>query len=178
MSRRRKRRKPPGDVQLNLAAMLDMAFQLLAFFILTFRPAPIEGHFQLHMPPPQAALTQVPIDDSAPPTDGVDAPAFVETLDLFVMSDHVGLVTAINVGQQTVVAGRLTAASIQQLNTNLRSVFSIQAVPFDRIQLHVDRRLHYEELMKIVDVCTRQTLPDGSQMRQVGFVELTASPAP
>ena len=52
MARRRKKHKPPGEVQINLAAMLDMAFQLLAFFILTFRPAPIEGHFQLHMPPP------------------------------------------------------------------------------------------------------------------------------
>jgi len=176
MSRRRKRRKPPADVQLNLAAMLDMAFQLLAFFIMTFHPAPIEGHFQLHMPPP-GQMTAAPMDNStAPPTEGVDAPSFVETLDLFVRSDDRGEVTAINVGQQEVVLGRLTAKSIQQLNSHLRSVFTIQAVPFDRIQLHVDRRLHYEELMKIVDVCTRQTLPDGSQMRQVGFVEL-ADPA-
>ena len=106
----------------------------------------------------------------------MSAPAFVETLDLFVRADNRGQVTAINVGQQEVVVGNLTAAAIQQLNTNLRAVFNIQAVPFDRIQLHVDRRLHYEELMKIVDVCTRQTLPDGTQMRQVGFVEL-ADPA-
>ena len=27
-------------VELDVTAMLDMAFQLLAFFILTFRPAP------------------------------------------------------------------------------------------------------------------------------------------
>ena len=171
MSRRRKRRKPPGDVQLNLAAMLDMAFQLLAFFIMTFRPAPIEGHFQLHMPPP-GQMTAAPMATTTPPVEGVDAPSFVETLDLFVKADNRGEVTAINVGQQEVVVGRLTAIATQQLNTHLRSVFTIQAVPFDRIQLHVDRRLHYQELMKIVDVCTRQTLPDGSQMRQVGFVEL------
>ena len=31
------------EVELNLAAMLDMAFQLLTFFILTFRPPPVEG---------------------------------------------------------------------------------------------------------------------------------------
>ena len=37
MSLRRARRRPEGDgPTLNLAAMLDMAFQLLAFFILTF----------------------------------------------------------------------------------------------------------------------------------------------
>ncbi len=40
-------------MELNLAAMLDMAFQLLTFFILTFRPAPVEGQILLRMPPPQ-----------------------------------------------------------------------------------------------------------------------------
>ena len=42
------------EVELNLAAMLDMAFQLLTFFILTFKPAPIEGQIALRMPPPQS----------------------------------------------------------------------------------------------------------------------------
>ncbi len=35
-----------------MASMLDMAFQLLTFFILTFRPAPIEGQISLRLPPP------------------------------------------------------------------------------------------------------------------------------
>ena len=38
-------------VELNVTAMLDMAFQLLAFFILTFRPGPFEPAVQLHLPP-------------------------------------------------------------------------------------------------------------------------------
>ena len=171
MARRRKRRKPPGEVQMNLAAMLDMAFQLLAFFILTFRPAPVEGHFQLHMPPavPQTDVNQSTDTNSS---TGGETSAFVETLELYIMADNRGQVTAIHVGQQTVVAGRLTGDALGKLNANLRSNFGVQESPYERIQLHVDRRLHYEELMKIVDVCTRQTLPDGSQMRQVGFMEL------
>src|SRR6186713_3046719 len=51
--RRKRKRRQQGDVELNLAAMLDMAFQLLAFFILTFKPAPVEGEVLLRMPPPQ-----------------------------------------------------------------------------------------------------------------------------
>ena len=54
MGRRRKKRRSQSEVELNLAAMLDMAFQLLTFFILTFRPAPIEGQISLRLPPPQA----------------------------------------------------------------------------------------------------------------------------
>ena len=170
MARRRKKHKPPGEVQINLAAMLDMAFQLLAFFILTFRPAPIEGHFQLHMPPPTVTPTDlVPSTESPNPSPG-EAPSFVETLDLMIRADNRGQVTSIDVGRESVVAGRLTQPAIQQLNTKLRS--SLKDAPYDRIQLHVDRRLHYEELMKIVDVCTRQTLPAGTPMRQVGFMEL------
>ena len=37
--RRRRGHHSQEEVELNLAAMLDMAFQLLTFFILTFRPA-------------------------------------------------------------------------------------------------------------------------------------------
>jgi biopolymer transport protein ExbD len=39
---RGKKKRNQGEVELNLAAMLDMAFQLLTFFILTFKPAPVE----------------------------------------------------------------------------------------------------------------------------------------
>src|SRR5260370_34109948 len=69
MRKRHKRKRPPEDVQLNLAAMLDMAFQLLAFFILTFRPAPVEGQINLNLPPP------VPIAKPGdPPKDEVGEP--------------------------------------------------------------------------------------------------------
>ena len=38
-----KKHRSTEDVTLNVTAMLDMAFQLLAFFILTFRPPPGEA---------------------------------------------------------------------------------------------------------------------------------------
>ena len=44
------------DVELNVTAMLDMAFQLLAFFVLTFRPGPFEPAVQLHLPPAQPVV--------------------------------------------------------------------------------------------------------------------------
>ena len=41
------------DVELNVTAMLDMAFQLLAFFVLTFKPPPGEDQIYLKLPPAQ-----------------------------------------------------------------------------------------------------------------------------
>ena len=47
------RRRSEEDVELNVTAMLDMAFQLLAFFVLTFRPPPGEAQIYLKLPPAQ-----------------------------------------------------------------------------------------------------------------------------
>ena len=47
------RRKGPADLvepDLPITPMLDMSFQLLAFFIFTFRPAPPEGQIALALP--------------------------------------------------------------------------------------------------------------------------------
>ena len=38
-----------------IAPMLDMAFQLLTFFVLTYHPAPQEGQFVMNLLPPQPA---------------------------------------------------------------------------------------------------------------------------
>ena len=43
--------KSDEEVTLNVTAMLDMAFQLLAFFVLTFRPPPAEAQIFLKLPP-------------------------------------------------------------------------------------------------------------------------------
>ena len=45
------RKRSQQDVELNMASMLDMAFQLLAFFILTFQPPPLESQISLRLPP-------------------------------------------------------------------------------------------------------------------------------
>ncbi len=56
--RRHKKARGHEEVSLNLAAMLDMAFQLLAFFILTFRANPVEGQINLNLPPPVPVAPQ------------------------------------------------------------------------------------------------------------------------
>lgn len=58
MSRRKKSPSAPVEPDLPITPMLDMSFQLMAFFILTFRPAPTEGQISLALPkldggPPQ-----------------------------------------------------------------------------------------------------------------------------
>ena len=59
---------------LNVTAMLDMAFQLLAFFVLTFRPPPGEDQIYLKLPPaqPVAGMTgtqEAGADETKDPKD-------------------------------------------------------------------------------------------------------------
>jgi len=174
MRKRRGHHKRKSDkVDLNLAAMLDMAFQLLTFFILTFRPAPVEGQLALHLPPP-VALTKVTADQAAQAKDneGSGNLTDLETLNIFITADDPGDVDLIKVGMNPVVKGRLNKVSINRLDQALKEIFDRQAIPFDRIQLAVDGRLRYEELMKIVDVCTKQKLPNGQLLQRVSFIEM------
>ena len=104
MSRRHRRRSKKG-VELNLAAMLDMAFQLLTFFILTFRPAPIEGHLALNLPPP---IPQTQVERSEKPVEGggPSVPQF-EALHLFVSSNEAGDVAQVKLENSVIASGRL-----------------------------------------------------------------------
>lgn len=40
----------PAKVDVQLTSMIDVVFQLLAFFLVTFRVAAVEGDFQLRLP--------------------------------------------------------------------------------------------------------------------------------
>jgi len=53
-----------------ITPMLDMAFQVLAFFIMTYHPSALEGHFDIKMLPPEKVAAKGKEDTSKdPPTD-------------------------------------------------------------------------------------------------------------
>jgi biopolymer transport protein ExbD len=171
MRRRRKRkRSSQEEVTLNLAAMLDMAFQLLAFFILTFKPAPVEGQINLNLPPPVPIAPQneqQPKDDPGDP--GIAA---AHTLTITIVAAGNGQVASISVGLAKLYDGPMDGRKLQILDKRLKDVFAIEGKPFDQVLLRVGKALNYGELMKIIDVCTRQKMADGKPVNKISFVEL------
>jgi biopolymer transport protein ExbD len=168
--RRHKRKRPQQEeVTLNLAAMLDMAFQLLAFFILTFKPNPVEGQINLNLPPP------VPIMDQTKPTEEADSDgtgqAAAKTLTITVVSAGNGQVASMTVGLAKLFEGPLEGGRLRQLDRRLKDVFAIEGT-FDQVLLRVGTSLDYGELMKIIDVCTKQKMADGKPVNKISFVEL------
>jgi biopolymer transport protein ExbD len=166
---RRRHRKSKEEVELNLAAMLDMAFQLLTFFILTFRPAPIEGQLSLNLPPP-VPITNVAAEQ---PADSGDAGmASTNSLVIAIRADHDGNVAGVSVGPGRAFVGPANAYNLHELDRQLRVLFGIQHTPYDQVLIRVAPALRYEDLMKIIDVCTRQKLPDGTRLQKISFTEL------
>jgi biopolymer transport protein ExbD len=170
--RRRRRVRAQSEVELNLASMLDMAFQLLAFFILTFHPSPIEGQLSLHLPP-AAPLTNVASDkvDTAKPSDAGATTA--KTLDISVFADKQGDVSRVQVGMRGAFTGPADAGNLRKLEKKLQEAFGFAGTPFEQIVVRVAPNLRYEELMKVIDVCTRQKMPDGQTLRKISFVEMS-----
>jgi biopolymer transport protein ExbD len=165
--RPRHRRKPPDDVQLNLAAMLDMAFQLLAFFILTFRPAPVEGQINLNLPPPVPIAS--PEAANVEPSDA-NVVAAAKTLIITIDASPNGQVSSVKVGFEELFRGPLDANKLRMLDKRLKAIFAIDA--FEQVLLRVGKSLDYGELMRIVEICTKQKMSDGKPLNKISFVPL------
>ena len=50
MAKKYRKEEKPFPVDLPITPMLDMSFQILSFFIITFHPMPQEGQLSLHLP--------------------------------------------------------------------------------------------------------------------------------
>jgi biopolymer transport protein ExbD len=174
MRRRRRRARAQAEVELNLASMLDMAFQLLAFFILTFHPSPIEGQLSLHLPP-ASPITNVATEkvDTAQAADAGATTA--KTLEISVFANPKGDVSRVQVGLRGAFTGPADAVNLRKLEKQLHEAFGFAGTPFEQIVVRVAPNLRYEELMKVIDVCTRQKMPDGQMLRKISFVEMSES---
>src|SRR5205085_12633268 len=74
----KRRKKDAGpEVELPITPMLDMAFQLLAFFIFTYHPSDLEGQMELNLPDkPDNRAADIP--DNPQPNMMADQPPDVE----------------------------------------------------------------------------------------------------
>jgi biopolymer transport protein ExbD len=175
---RRRNKHVQEEVQLNLAAMLDMAFQLLAFFILTYKPSPIEGHLAMRLPKP-GTVSSIASGESSSASETMAA-EFKESFLVVVYADGAGRVSKVTTSPigGDVFDGAATSEHLARLNRTMAEAFS-QAGAYEQVEIVSAPALRYDELMKVVDVCLRQQMPDGTQLQNISFSKLPSdSPAP
>ncbi len=124
----------------------------------------------LHLPP-AVPITNVASDknDTAQAADAGVSTA--KTLEVSVFANPKGDVSRVQVGLHVAFTGPADAVNLRKLERQLQQVFV--GAPFEQIVVRVAPTLRYEELMKVIDVCTRQKLSDGQTLRKISFVEMS-----
>ena len=163
----RSRRHIQGDVELNMAAMLDMAFQLLAFFILTFQPSPVEGCIALRMPP--ASPVTKPDQSqagAASPDDAALLPSVTLQLQVTVTAGQNGGIAAIRIGERPPVS------SLAVFEQDIKTLMKLSDVPFEQVLIRVGPTLEYENVLKVLEICARNKLTQGNEPTKVSIQEM------
>ena len=133
-------------VELNVTAMLDMAFQLLAFFVLTFRSSPIEPGFMMHMPPAMPVVVKAGPEPPVEPIINIAdfKPAGVDTLRIDLYSES-GRLEGITLSHGPV-------DSLDDLRQKLRPFLEDPKSPIEQIVVHASDRLQYSNVMEVVGI--------------------------
>ncbi|QEH35681.1 Biopolymer transport protein ExbD/TolR [Aquisphaera giovannonii] len=144
---RRYRPGPPEEVMFPVAPMLDMAFQLLAFFVLTFKAPSAETHIDLHLPATPAALPAAP--------EGRARPGAVRSVDADLENDLLIRAEADDLGDlKALKLGDAPLPDLAALGDRLtRYTGLLNGRPL-RVRLVADDRLRYEPAARIVATCS------------------------
>jgi biopolymer transport protein ExbD len=160
MFRRRNKNDDPGVV-LPITPMLDMAFQLLAFFIFVYHPSDLEGQMELNLPDKKEAAAEEPPDKPQPA--GMDEPQVEADISVILRTQHDGQRDG-EISQILIREGpdevpvENTDALLKQL-TERRSKLANK----EGIKLQGDGRLKWAKIVSIMDVCRK------AGFRDVGF---------
>jgi biopolymer transport protein ExbD len=159
-----------GGVQLGLiiTPMLDMSFQLMSFFIMTYHPSALEGHIDGNLLPPTLIATTGPQKDNTPMDDlpPVDQePDLKDVLMVVVKSVDKGQVEGNrrdgepsrimlkrpeNPMPATVVDTDMSLSDgLKKLTAELKSETGLKS----NIKIEADGNLKHEYLMQVYDAC-------------------------
>ena len=144
-------------VELPITPMLDMSFQLMAFFIFTFRPAPSEGQIAMTLP-------NIEGGDSAAPSLLDDKPVtFVVTVD----NGPGGTLGNMTIREKDgPPGGDALGADIRRYQAELRKRRADLKGRPSKVTLEIGNAVLHEYVVQLLDVA-----------RQVGFEDIAPVPA-
>ena len=144
------------EVELPITPMLDMTFQLLAFFILTYQPAAVEeGQLEFSLPAKIAAAGAAEPEPSDVPLPGeLDLKADV-TVTLKAQRDGIndGAISAIVIQSRE---GETSVSNLEALARYLKNQRTSQDLnDKTNIQIQADSKLKYAFVIDAMDTCIR-----------------------
>src|SRR5262245_65093729 len=89
--RRHEKAEPAPGVELPITPMLDMAFQLLTFFVFTYHPSALEGQIEMMLPKSAEAMAKSPEDvDPNKPSDDEKDPELASEMTIIIKAQAGG----------------------------------------------------------------------------------------
>ena len=174
---KRHQEQPPAGVSLGLiiTPMLDMSFQILAFFIMTYHPSALEGHIPGSLVPPEKSATkgqETQASDEIPTSVPEDLllPELSEAITVKVKAATAGQggdrlpgqFSQILIWRKTDTSARPVAdvdSSIEQglkrLESELRAIQKDAGAEKANIKIEGDGELKQQYVMAVYDVCKR-----------------------
>jgi biopolymer transport protein ExbD len=168
MTVRRKSEAGP-EPNLPVTPMLDMAFQLLAFFVMTYHPSDLEGQMELSLPSENISKANSAEEvkaDAAPDKDKpIDLPVSVTVIVRTQRDNNVntGTISGIIVEEDV---GKHPVETLDKLLDELKTRRAT-AENKENIKIQADAKLKWSEVISVVDVC-----------KQAGFTNVSFAPPP
>ena len=163
------------DVEINkvITPMLDMAFQIFAFFIISYHPSQLEGQMLLNLPDAAQAKAAKP-EDARPDqsmTGQLEMPAEISVIAKTKRPDgsQDGSISQISVqerlGTKDVIKQEQGSKEVPNLDVLRKYLQSVRGSLSNQndIKIEAESGLRYEYIMQIMDMCTR------AGFKNVGF---------
>ena len=121
-------------VEMQMTPMIDIVFQLLVFFVMSFKIVEVEGDFNIKMP--AAAPSEGPVEDTFPP------------ITVRLEADNQGRLAGIRLGSKPLT-------SFQALHLEIRALIGDDRGPGSfaesaEVELDVDYNLKYEYVVHAI----------------------------
>jgi len=163
---RRRSAEAATEVELPITPMLDMAFQLLTFFVFTYHPSSLEGQMEMTLPASGEAKAAAPEDVN--PNKPSDTELEIPSELTIVIKTATGDENAHTPSQYIVEAREGTLSPMTTLKE--LEAYLIKAKETlgnkDDIKIKADSRLKYAYIMEVMDVCNN---PKKGGFKRVGF---------
>lgn len=160
-----KSKKPslPDAIPIDMTPMIDIVFQLLTFFVMTFKVSESEGDFNVKMPlaAPRAGL---PDDKQLPP------------MKLRLRASPTGNLAEIALNDRTFSAWRDLHNHVAGIIGDDRGPGSIQSTA--EIEIDADYNLRYEHVISAVTAVSGANQPNGSVIKLVEKIKFTPPKQP
>jgi len=139
----------PEEIKINMTAMIDIVFQLLVFFIMTFKVVAMEGDFNIKMP--LASESADSLDEELPDLITVRLEAGENgNISSIIVDDSETLREATMFPDLTNIVEERLAAEGNPVQNYEREV-----------EFDIDYNLKYSYAVKATSAVSRRALPDG-----------------